>query len=68
VLVKRPKVNQDMRVDVPTIGPQTIRQAAKAGLSGIVISPDKVLVLDRDITLSLAQSLDIFILAQDPEL
>ena len=68
VLVKRPKVNQDMRVDVPTIGPQTIRQAAKAGLSGIVISPDKVLVLDRDTTLSLAQSLDIFILAQDPEL
>ena len=68
VLVKRPKINQDMRVDVPTIGPQTIRQAAKAGLSGIVISPDQVLVLDRDTTLSLAKSLGVFILAQDPEL
>lgn len=68
VLVKRPKVDQDMRVDVPTIGPQTIRQVAKAGLSGIVISPDNVLVLDRDTTLSLAKSLGVFILAQDPEL
>lgn len=68
LLVKRPKINQDMRVDVPTIGPKTIRQAAKAGLSGIVISPDKVLVLDLDDTLSLAKSLGIFILAQDPEL
>ena len=48
VLVKRPKPGQDLRVDMPAIGPDTIRNAARAGLKGIEIAADNVLLLDRD--------------------
>ncbi|ABD55366.1 LpxI family protein [Jannaschia sp. CCS1] len=47
VLAKRPKPGQDLRVDMPAIGPDTIRNAARAGLSGIEIAPGNVLLLDR---------------------
>ena len=35
VLVKAPKSGQDLRFDLPTIGPRTIEGAAAAGLAGI---------------------------------
>ena len=44
---KREKLNQDLRVDMPTIGPETIRQVYDAKLASI-ISPGKVIVLDQD--------------------
>jgi DUF1009 family protein len=37
VLVKAPKPAQDRRIDLPTIGPQTIEGAARAGLAGIAV-------------------------------
>jgi len=37
VLVKAPKPTQDRRIDLPTIGPQTIEGAARAGLAGIAV-------------------------------
>lgn len=37
VLVKAPKPSQDRRFDLPSIGPQTIHEAARAGLSGIAV-------------------------------
>jgi DUF1009 family protein len=45
-LFKAPKPNQNMRVDMPLIGPETALQAADAGLAGIVIPKGGVLVLD----------------------
>jgi DUF1009 family protein len=45
-LFKAPKPNQNMRVDMPLIGPETALQAADAGLAGIVIPQGGVLVLD----------------------
>ncbi len=47
VFVKRPKPGQDLRVDMPAIGPETIRAAAAAGLAGIEIAAEQVLLLDR---------------------
>ncbi|MBC6437392.1 MAG: UDP-2,3-diacylglucosamine diphosphatase LpxI [Rhodobacteraceae bacterium] len=47
VFVKRPKPDQDMRVDIPAIGPKTVRAAAHAGLSGIELAAGGVLLLDR---------------------
>lgn len=47
VFAKRPKAGQDLRVDMPAIGPDTIRQAAAAGLKGIEIAPNEVLLLGR---------------------
>jgi len=47
VLVKGPKPGQELRVDMPTIGPATVDRAAAAGLSGIALAAGTVLVLDR---------------------
>jgi DUF1009 family protein len=44
VLVKAPKRGQDMRVDMPVIGPETLRRAAEAGLAGVVVEAGAVLV------------------------
>jgi DUF1009 family protein len=46
VLVKRAKPGQDLRVDMPAIGPGTIAACARAGLSGIEVQADHVLLLD----------------------
>lgn len=48
VLVKGPKRGQDARADMPTIGPETVAQAAQAGLSGICLTAGGVIVLGRD--------------------
>ena len=63
VFVKRPKADQDLRVDMPTIGPETINQVAKAGLSGVVISPGACMVLDVRQTVQRANHYEIFIVA-----
>lgn len=46
VLLKSAQINQDERVDMPTIGPNTIEKIIKANLSGIAITADNVIVLD----------------------
>ncbi|MBF9060743.1 UDP-2,3-diacylglucosamine diphosphatase LpxI [Rhodobacterales bacterium HKCCSP123] len=46
VLVKRAKPGQDLRVDMPAIGPETVARAAAAGLSGIELQAGHVLLLD----------------------
>jgi DUF1009 family protein len=48
VLAKRPKPNQERRVDLPVIGVSTVEGAARAGLAGIVIPAGGALVLGRD--------------------
>lgn len=47
VFVKRAKPGQDLRIDMPTIGPDTVTAAAAAGLSGIAVQAGAVLLLDR---------------------
>ncbi|MCV2864379.1 LpxI family protein [Albidovulum sediminicola] len=46
ILFKAPKPTQDRRADLPVIGPGTARNAAAAGLAGIVIEAGGVMVLD----------------------
>lgn len=65
VLAKAPKPIQDTRVDLPTIGPATVRGAAAAGLSGIVGEAGRLLVLEREAVIELADELGIFILGVD---
>jgi DUF1009 family protein len=48
VLVKAPKRGQDLRLDMPAIGPKTIEGAAKAQLRGVAAAASQVLVLERD--------------------
>ena len=48
VLVKAPKRGQDLRLDMPAIGPKTIEGAAKAQLRGAAVAAGRVLILERD--------------------
>ncbi len=61
VLVKSPKRGQDMRIDIPTIGPDTLRNAAAAGLQGVAIASGCVLLAEREQTIALADQLGLFI-------
>ena len=66
VLVKSPKQGQDLRVDLPAIGPLTAARAAKAGLRGIAVASGATLILDRDETVSAADRLGLFLVGVEP--
>ncbi|MEP7210867.1 MAG: UDP-2,3-diacylglucosamine diphosphatase LpxI [Alphaproteobacteria bacterium] len=63
VLVKRPKPMQERRIDLPTVGVQTVRLAANAGLAGIAVEAGGALVINRAETTELADRLGLFIYA-----
>lgn len=63
VFVKAPKQGQDLRMDMPAIGPDTVAMAARAGLAGIVVSAGNVLVLDRTEVINQATAAGLFLLA-----
>ncbi len=65
VLVKLQKRDQEERTDLPTIGPETIRRAAVAGLRGIAVQAGGSLVLNRDETVRLADEAGLFLIAID---
>ncbi len=48
VLVKLCKPGQDKRVDLPTVGPDTVRKAQAAGLRGIAVEAGAAIVVDLD--------------------
>ncbi|MEM0923226.1 MAG: UDP-2,3-diacylglucosamine diphosphatase LpxI [Pseudomonadota bacterium] len=61
VMVKLPKPDQDRRVDLPTIGLRTVEEAARAGLSGLVVRAGGVLLLDRDEIVAAADRAGLFL-------
>lgn len=61
VLVKMPKPGQDLRVDLPTIGPETVMRAAAAGLRGIVVAAGAANVIGVDETRMAADAARIFV-------
>jgi len=65
VLAKCPKPQQDLRVDMPTIGPSTVAGAEAAGLAGIVIEARRVMIIEREETLRRADASALFIHALD---
>lgn len=60
-LVKVPKTGQDLRVDMPAIGLDTLRNIAEAGLSGIGVRAGEVLVGDRAALGRQADELGLFV-------
>ena len=62
VLAKAAKPIQETRVDLPTIGPATVEGVSRAGLAGIVGEAGRLLVLDRERVIELADQLGVFIL------
>jgi UDP-2,3-diacylglucosamine hydrolase len=67
VLGKAPKPIQETRVDLPTIGIGTIQRAARAGLAGVVGEAGRLLVLDREAVIELADELGLFVLGVEPQ-
>jgi UDP-2,3-diacylglucosamine hydrolase len=62
VLVKVQKPGQESRIDRPTVGPQTVRLAAEAGLQGIAAEAGATLLLDRDEVIRVANAAGLFVL------
>lgn len=54
VFVKRAKRGQDLRIDLPTIGPDTIAAATTAGLTGLCLQAGQVVILQRETVLAQA--------------
>jgi DUF1009 family protein len=65
VLVKGAKRGQDLRIDMPAIGPRTVIEAARAGLSGIAVGAGSTLLLEQDAALREADRLGLFLVAVD---
>jgi DUF1009 family protein len=61
VLVKAPKRGQNLKVDLPTIGPRTLLKAAEAGLAGVAIKTRHVLIAERSATIGAANQAGLFL-------
>ncbi len=66
VLIKLRKPQQDMRIDLPTIGMQTVENAHSSGLSGIAVHTGNGLIVEQDKTIALADKYGMFIIGVDP--
>jgi len=61
ILIKLPKKKQDLRMDLPTIGLQTLNDCKKYGLKGIILKSKKNIFLDKAKCISFANKNKIFI-------
>ncbi|MBV9994279.1 MAG: UDP-2,3-diacylglucosamine diphosphatase LpxI [Caulobacteraceae bacterium] len=61
VMAKAAKPGQELRVDLPIMGLGTLQRAARAGLAGLAGEAGRVLVLDRDAFIALADELGLFV-------
>ena len=64
-LGKAPKPIQDLRVDMPVIGPRTVEMAAAAGLAGIGGVAGRLILIDRDAIVGTANRLGLFVWGED---
>jgi hypothetical protein len=63
LLIKLKKPGQDRRMDLPTIGVNTVEQAQDAGLKGIIVQAEQSLIIDLDAVISAADEAGIFVQA-----
>jgi len=61
ILIKFPKKNQDLRVDLPTIGFDTLRDCKKSGVKGIVLKSKQNIFMDKNKSINFANKNKIFI-------
>jgi DUF1009 family protein len=61
VLVKAPKSGQDLRFDLPTIGPRTLDGAAAAKLAGIAIVAGNTIVVEPQAMIEKADAAGLFV-------
>ncbi len=66
-LVKVARPDQDMRFDVPTVGPETIKALKSARAACLVLEAGRTIILDKPDTLALADSLGIAVVGKRAE-
>ena len=65
VLVKVKKPQQESRVDLPTIGVQTVKNAAKSGFAGIAVEKGSTFVVNKKEMVGAADKLGLFVIGVD---
>lgn len=65
VFAKMTKPGQDLRIDIPAIGVDTVNAVADAKLNGIVVNTKTCFVVDKDLVIKTANKRGIFIMAVD---
>tara|TARA_B100000795_G_scaffold67492_1_gene46417 strand:- start:2458 stop:3249 length:792 start_codon:yes stop_codon:yes gene_type:complete len=64
ILIKFPKKKQDLRIDLPTIGFDTLKDCKRAGIKGIVLKSKQHIFMDKSKSLIFANKHKIFITVQ----
>ena len=64
LLLKMPKIKQDLRVDLPTIGLDTLKDCKKANIKGIIVKAGQNIFLDKQEAIKFANKNSIFVLAK----
>jgi DUF1009 family protein len=67
VLVKLVKPGQDRRADLPTVGPETLRGAAGAGLRGVAFEGGGTILAERAAAVAVADRAGLFLLGLGPD-
>jgi DUF1009 family protein len=62
VLIKAPKSTQDLRFDLPTIGPRTVERAATAGLAGIAVIAGDTIAAEPQTMIEAADARGLFVI------
>jgi len=65
VFAKMTKPGQDLRIDIPAIGVDTVNAVADAKLNGIVVNTKTCFVVNKDLVIKTANKRGIFIMAVD---
>jgi len=61
ILIKFPKKKQDLRIDLPTIGLDTLKDCRRVGIKGIILKAKKNIFLDKNKSINFANKNKIFI-------
>src|SRR3984893_17562467 len=61
VLVKAPKPGQDRRFNLPSIGPRTIDNIARAGLTGLAVAAGSTIIAEATEVVAIADRDNIFV-------
>jgi hypothetical protein len=67
ILAKTLKPGQERRADLPMLGSETLKNAAAAGLTGVVVEAGNAFLMDRDEAARTADELGLFLIGVDPE-
>ena len=64
MLIKIPKKKQDLRVDLPAVGLDTLKDCKKANIKGIILKSKENIILDKKKCISYANKNKMFIVVK----